>query len=215
MDILRQLSASSGPVANPKIIANFWKGFQIWDYNSRTFRIQPSPPKITISSENVPPFIYKGCSEFLIKALTYIFNLVITYKVHSAPWKIVKVTPIPKTPDPSCNDITNFGPISILLVPEKIFESIINQKILHQVKNVISYSNMVLCLAGLSLLIYVILYLPHKGGASKALYSPKIFGVVVWWKADFQGACEADSSQSWESRRKHKSANVEPRGWGE
>ncbi len=48
------------------------------------------------------------------------------------------VTPISKTP--SCNDITNFGPVSILPVPGKIFESIIYQKILHQVKSIISYS---------------------------------------------------------------------------
>ncbi len=37
----------------------------------------------------------------------------------------------------------------------------------------------------------------HKGGADKALYSPTVFGVVVWRKADFQGACQLDSSQSW------------------
>ncbi len=42
---------------------------------------------------------------------------------------------------------------------------------------------------------------PPKGGADKALNRPKVLGVVVWWKADFQGACQADSSQNWEGCR--------------
>ncbi len=37
--------------------------------------------------------------------------------------------------------------------------------------------------------------LPPKVG-DKALYNCKVLGAVVSWKADFQGACKADSSQS-------------------
>ncbi len=51
-----------------------------------------------------------------------------------------------------------------------------------------------------------------KGGADKTLYSNKVFGAVVRRKADLQGACEVDSSQSWEDHREHKVAHVEPRG---
>ncbi len=113
-----------------------------WNKSRRSFKsckqIKRLHPKTTVTSENIPPFIYKGCSESLIKPLTYIFYLVITYKVYPATWKVGKVTPIPKTP--SCNDITKFRPISILPVPGKIFESVIYQKTLHQVKNIISYS---------------------------------------------------------------------------
>ncbi len=38
--------------------------------------------------------------------------------------------------------------------------------------------------------------LPPKGGPDKALHSSKVFGVVIRRKADFQAACEANSSQS-------------------
>ncbi len=54
--------------------------------------------------------------------------------------------------------------------------------------------------------------LPPKGGADMVLYSPKVFGVVDRWKADFQGACQADSSQSWEGCREHKPVYVGYRG---
>ncbi len=56
--------------------------------------------------------------------------------------------------------------------------------------------------------------LPPKGGADKAPYSRKVFGPVVRRKVDFQGACQADSSQSWKGRYKHKSAHVESKGGG-
>ncbi len=51
-----------------------------------------------------------------------------------------------------------------------------------------------------------------KGEADKALYSPKVFAVVVWQKVDFQGACQADSNQSWEVCLKQKSAHIKHRG---
>ncbi len=54
------------------------------------------------------------------------------------------------------------------------------------------------------------LFLP-KGGADKALYSPKVFGIRVRWKTNFQGACQVDSSRSWKGCREHKPVHVE---WG-
>ncbi len=51
-----------------------------------------------------------------------------------------------------------------------------------------------------------------KGGADKTLYSPKVFGVVVWWKTDFQGSCQVDGSQSWEGHCEHESTHVKHRG---
>ncbi len=44
---------------------------------------------------------------------------------------------------------------------------------------------------------------------------PKVFRVVVRQEADFQGACQTNSSQSWEDCREHKSAHIEPRGASE
>ncbi len=41
----------------------------------------------------------------------------------------------------------------------------------------------------------IYLHLP-KGGGHKALWSPEVLGVMVWWKADFQEACQADSSKA-------------------
>ncbi len=35
-----------------------------------------------------------------------------------------------------------------------------------------------------------------KEGADKALYNPKVLGVMVRQKADFQGVCQTNSSQS-------------------
>ncbi len=49
-----------------------------------------------------------------------------------------------------------------------------------------------------------LLLLP-KGVADNALYSPEVSEVVVQWKADFQGASQVDSSQSWKDCRQHKS----------
>ncbi len=52
------------------------------------------------------------------------------------------------------------------------------------------------------------LLLPPRGGVDKALYSLKVFGVMVWRKADFQGAWRVNSSQSCESCCEHKPAHV-------
>ncbi len=57
--------------------------------------------------------------------------------------------------------------------------------------------------------------LSPKCGGDKARYSPEVFEVVVWWKANFQGACHVDSSQTWEDYYEDKLAHVEPRGASE
>ncbi|GBM43047.1 hypothetical protein AVEN_215175-1 [Araneus ventricosus] len=87
---------------------------------------------LALGVDNIPSFIIKGCSEFLIYPLLVLFNLSLRTKVFPGVWKQTKIIPVFKKGD--AQNCKNYRPIS------KIFESIIHKKLYNQVKNLISTS---------------------------------------------------------------------------
>ncbi|GBM91347.1 hypothetical protein AVEN_6999-1 [Araneus ventricosus] len=92
----------------------------------------------TVGVDNIPSFIIKGCSEFLIYPLLVLFNLSLRTKVFLGVWKQTKIIPVFKKGD--AQNCKNYRPIAILSPFSKIFESIIHEKLYNQVKNLISTS---------------------------------------------------------------------------
>jgi hypothetical protein len=86
--------------------------------------------------DGIPSFIFKGCSEFLIKPLLHLFNLSIKSSIFPDYWKLTKVVPIFKKGQR--NDIKNHRPVAILSTPAKIFESILYNRLFRHVKSSIS-----------------------------------------------------------------------------
>lgn len=93
-------------------------------------------PKRSMGPDRVPPYVYKGCAEFLLQPLTHIFNLSISSSVFPSIWKTTKVVPIPKV----CNtiEIADHRPVALLSVPAKIFESILHEQIYTQINHLIA-----------------------------------------------------------------------------
>jgi len=77
-------------------------------------------PKRAIGPDGIPQYIYKGCSEFFITPLRYIFNLIIQARRSPYNWTLSSVTPIPITAN--TNNISDPRPIANMPVPNKIFE---------------------------------------------------------------------------------------------
>lgn len=81
--------------------------------------------KSTTGPDLLPQYLFKGCSELLIKPLTFLFNLSLTSKMFPEKWKITKVTPIFKAG--KRDQIINYRPVAVLSVPAKIFEMIVHK----------------------------------------------------------------------------------------
>ncbi|GBM47347.1 putative RNA-directed DNA polymerase from transposon BS [Araneus ventricosus] len=93
---------------------------------------------LTVGVDNMPSFIIKECSEFLIYPLLVLFNLSLRTKVFPVAWKQTKIIPVFQKGD--AQNCKNYRPIAILSPFSKIFESIIHKKLYNQVKNLISTS---------------------------------------------------------------------------
>ena len=76
--------------------------------------------KRAVGPDGIPEYIYKGCSEFLISPLRYIFDLAVRTNTFPQIWTISSVTPIPKTANTS--NIPDSRPITNMPVPNKIFK---------------------------------------------------------------------------------------------
>lgn len=90
------------------------------DYNSALKKLKP---KKASGEDGIPPYLLKGCGEWLREPLLHIFNLIISSGTFPSLWKTSIVTPIFKSGDKM--DITNYRPISIMCAPAKLFEQII------------------------------------------------------------------------------------------
>ena len=86
--------------------------------------------------DKIPPYIYKGCGNFLLKPLKYIFNLCLSSSTVPTAWKVTKVVPTPKKINTT--EVSEHRPIAMPSVPAKIFESIIHSRIFSQVKHLIA-----------------------------------------------------------------------------
>lgn len=88
--------------------------------------------------DNIPTYVLKGCREFLLPPICYIFNLSLSTGRYPDRWKITRVTPIPKTNDVSRAE--NYRPIAILSAPAKLYETVLNKLISVQLKPFLSDS---------------------------------------------------------------------------
>lgn len=78
--------------------------------------------------DSIPPMFLKMCAEQLVIPLHVIFNKSLSSGCFPEIWKIAHITPIHKKGDPS--DITNYRLISILSAMGKLFESLVQKRLL-------------------------------------------------------------------------------------
>ncbi|GBM22882.1 putative RNA-directed DNA polymerase from transposon BS [Araneus ventricosus] len=107
-------------------------------YYDVVLAIRELKSSLTVGVDNIPSFIIKGCTEFLIYPLLVLFNLSLRTKVFPDVWKQTRIIPVFKKGD--AQNCENYRPIAILSPFSKIFESIIHKKLYNQVKNLISTS---------------------------------------------------------------------------
>lgn len=95
--------------------------------------IKKLKPKKATGADNVPSYIFKGCSEIFLKPLSYLFNLSLNTNTFPNKLKESVITPVFKSGD--INNIQNYRPISILNSLAKIFESILYNDIMKAFEN--------------------------------------------------------------------------------
>lgn len=88
--------------------------------------------------DGIPPVMVKTLAEELAKPLFLLFNHSLTSGKFPEEWKRSFLVPIFKTGKKS--DIKNYRGIAIISCIPKLFESIVNQKMFNQVRNIISES---------------------------------------------------------------------------
>ncbi|GBM83453.1 hypothetical protein AVEN_86706-1 [Araneus ventricosus] len=101
-------------------------------YDDVVLAIRELKSSLTVGVGNIPSFIIKGCTEFLIYPLLALFNLSLRTKVFPDVWKQTRIIPVFKKGD--AQNCENYRPIAILSPFSKMFESIIHKKLYNQVK---------------------------------------------------------------------------------
>ena len=105
---------------------------QMVEENEVLKQIQALKIKKSPGHDDIKPSIIKASYSFLVKPLTYIYNLSFYSGVVPDIWKIAKVIPIFKSGDRS--DTNNYRPISLLSCFEKIMERLLAKRILSFVR---------------------------------------------------------------------------------
>ena len=70
---------------------------------------------------------------FLINEFTHLYNITLATGIYPKDWKVAIVTPIPKIAQPKV--FGDLRPISILPLPGRLLEKIINKKIMQRLEN--------------------------------------------------------------------------------
>ncbi|GBO25653.1 hypothetical protein AVEN_168383-1 [Araneus ventricosus] len=107
-------------------------------YDDVVLAISELKSSLTVGDDNIPSFIIKRCSEFLIYPLLVLFNLSLRTKVFPEVWKKKTIIPVFKKCD--AQNCKIYRPIALLSPFSKIFESIIYKKLYNHVENLISTS---------------------------------------------------------------------------
>ncbi|GBO12792.1 hypothetical protein AVEN_217467-1 [Araneus ventricosus] len=111
-------------------------GIDTVTYDDVVVAIKELKSTSTSGIDNIPPFIIKGCAEFLVYPLLALFNLSLKTNTFPHARKLTKIVPVFKKGN--AEECKNYRPIAILSSLSKIFEIIIHKKLVPQVKNVIS-----------------------------------------------------------------------------
>ena len=77
--------------------------------------------------ENISSFVIKETFTTLLTQITYLYNLSTKCSVFPKAWKDALIIPIPKTGD--LTNVKNFRPISLLPLPGKILEKLVNSQL--------------------------------------------------------------------------------------
>jgi Reverse transcriptase (RNA-dependent DNA polymerase) len=86
--------------------------------------------------DSIPSLFFSSTADVIAKPLAIIFNKSLSEGVYPSQWKISFIIPIHKNGNKS--EISNYRPISILNVMNKIFERIMHNKIFQKVHNIIN-----------------------------------------------------------------------------
>ena len=81
--------------------------------------------------DNIPPKLLKLAGDAIVPSLLSLFRLSINTSRVFTSWKTARLTPVHKKDDES--DCSNYRPISLLSVPSKILESVVNDTIVRHV----------------------------------------------------------------------------------
>ena len=81
--------------------------------------------------DNIPPKLLKLAGDAIVPSLLSLFRLSITTGRVFTSWKTARLTPVYKKDDET--DCCNYRPISLLSVPSKILESVVNDTIVRHV----------------------------------------------------------------------------------
>ncbi len=75
-----------------------------------------------------PPIVFKNCASVLTRFLVKLFRPILSTSVFPSCWKYAYIQPVPKKGDRS--NPSNYRPIALYSCFSKVFESILNRKIL-------------------------------------------------------------------------------------
>ena len=91
------------------------------------FKMDEMSSKKSSGMDNISSVFVMAVIKVLIVEFTHLFNITLGTGVYPQAWKVATVTPIPKIPHPrTCGDLR---PISILPLPGRLLEKIINANI--------------------------------------------------------------------------------------
>lgn len=104
--------------------------------NDYKMAIKRLKPKKSAGPDLIPPYVLKGCAEWLELPLLHLYNLALSSATFPNVWKESVVIPLHKN---GCkSDISNYRPISLISAPAKVLEQIIHKKVFQHVKPLIS-----------------------------------------------------------------------------
>lgn len=108
---------------------DFWGNFDFVEItNDMTLAaIKKLKSKKSVSTDNIPSYIFKGCAEILAKPLTHLFNCALNTGVFPDTLKKSIVVPIYKKG--GIDKIQNYRPINLLSPLAKVFEIILHENL--------------------------------------------------------------------------------------
>lgn len=83
-------------------------------------------PRKSPGPDRIPTLVWSKLADFIAKPLTIIFNTCLQYADLPQEWKEADVIPLPKSTPPSISEVR---PISLLPIPERIFEKCLLKRI--------------------------------------------------------------------------------------